>query len=672
MRTKLRNFRFVFFITAMVELVAIVLFGVFYYTNVFNLKEIMNVSVLYIILSVFIVLDIIFTWIASLIFARIRRQSDLHAADLIGADIQEAYNFGLIGLAIVDENNTVIWTNDLFKERQIDILDTNILEWQPKLKEFESSASDAVVKLVINSRHYEVKYLSNAGLYIFKDNTEYENTYDFSKRQATVVGIIMIDNYSDLSGTTDDSNDIISKIRNIIFEYVKRFNVLVRRYRNDAYYVICNHESLQQMEDDKFSLIEQIHKIGEKQETPPTLSIGLAHGFPDVVKLNEMAENAIDIAMSRGGDQVVVSKYGEELQFYGGKFEAQENRNKVKVRVMADSVISLIRNSSNVVIMGHTDMDMDALGSCLGMKALCEHCRKPSVVIYDSKDSERKTRGAMTASFSREEVAKITVSPNDALDLIKSNTLVVVCDVHRPSLTTNPKVLDKATKVMVIDHHRRSEEFIDSPVFSYVEPSASSASEMVAELIHYCSENPRVNIPSSYATIMLSGIFMDTNYFKSKTCGIRTFEASMILKEFGADNSTADDFLKDEFEEYTLITRIISTLKTPYYGIVYCLADEDDIIESATLAKVGNQCMQMRGVNAAFVIGKTGEKEVRVSCRSDGSVNVQLLAEQLNGGGHFTSAAGSFKNTTIARVESRLLEVLNEYLNDAKTSKEEK
>lgn len=672
MKKKLRSFRLVFFIIVMIELLFLVAFGVFYFLNLFGIKDIITLPTFFIIISILIVVNIIFTWIGIGLFSKLRKNSDLRAADLIGSDIQEAYNFGLIGLVVVDENNIVIWTNDLFKERQIDILDENILEWQPALKDFATSSSEHVVKLEINSRHYEVKYLSDAGLYIFKDNTEYENVYDFSKRQATVVGIIMIDNYSDLSGTTDDSNDIISKIRNAIFEYVKKHNVLVRRYRNDAYYVICNHESLQSMESDKFSLIETIHKIGEKQETPPTLSIGLAHGFPDVVKLNEMAENAIDIAMSRGGDQVVVSKYGEELQFYGGKFEAQENRNKVKVRVMADSVLSLIRNASNIVIMGHTDMDMDALGSCLGMKALCEHCNKNAVIVYDQKLAERKTRGAVTSTFSREEVAKIMVSPSEAPDLIRANTLVIVCDVHRPSLTMAPKVLDKATKVMVIDHHRRSEEFIDSPVFSYVEPSASSACEMVAELIRYCSANPRVVIPSNYATIMLSGIFMDSNYFKAKTCGIRTFEASMILKEFGADNSTADDFLKDEFEEYTLITRIISTLKTPYYGIVYCVADDDDIIEPATLAKVGNQCMQMRGVNAAFIIGKTGEKEVRISCRSDGTVNVQLLAEQLNGGGHFTQAAGSFKNTTIARVESRLLEVLGEYLNDARTSKVEK
>ncbi len=670
MKKALRRFRFIALVFVVIELLLVVAFGIFYYNNFYDIQDKITTPILYISISVIIFLNVVLVWSASIVFAKFRKKSDLRAADLIGGDIQEAYNFGMLGLVIVDDNNIVIWTNDLFKDRQIDIVDTNVYEWQPKLEEFQTLSNDSVIKLEINSRSYDVKFLSEAGLYIFKDNTEYEELFDHSKRQAVVVGIIMIDNYSDISGTTDDSNDIISKIRNTIFQYTKNFNVLIRRYRNDAYFVLCNYESLSLMQKDKFSLIEQIHHLGEKQDTPPTLSIGLAHNFPDVTKLNEMAENAIDIAMSRGGDQVVVSKYGEELQFYGGKFEAQENRSKVKDRVMADSVLSLIRNSSNVIIMGHVNLDMDALGSCLGMCAICEYCKKDSVIVYDPKLTESKTRGALTQAFSRDEVNRLTVTPNEALDKLKSNTLVVVCDVHKPSLTMAPKLLDKATKVMVIDHHRRSEEFIDSPVFSYIEPSSSSASEMIAELIHYSSANPRIIIPSAYATIMLSGIFMDSNFFKAKGCGTRAFEASMVLKEYGADNATADEYLKDEFEEYTLITKIISTLKTPYYGIVYCTADEDDIIEPATLAKVGNQCMQMRGVNACFVIGKISEKEVRISCRSDGTVNVQLIAEQLNGGGHFTMAAGTLKNVTISRVEENLLEVLNTYLNDARTTKE--
>lgn len=649
------------------ELISAAALAVFYFYNLFGFRDLFIIEYLFATLAFFVIINVLFIWIMLIRLSKIRKKSDLKAAELIGNDVQEAYKFGMIGLVVVDENDIVLWTNDLFQERQIDLLDVNILEWQPKLKELHDASPDVTVKIEVNSRNYDVKYLSDAGLYIFKDTTDYESILGYSREQAPVLGIIMLDNYSDVAGNQDDANDVISKVKNIIYDYAKENGVLLRRYRNDAYFVLCNFSSLERMKKDRFSLLEKVRELGAKEETPPTLSIGLAHDFPDVIKLNEMAGSAIDIAMSRGGDQVVVSKYGDELMFFGGKSEAQEKRNKVKVRVMADSVLSLIKNSSNVIIMGHTAMDMDALGACLGMRAICEYCNKSSHIVYDPKLMERKAKFALTGSFSREELARITISPSDSVDKVRSNTLVIVCDVHRPSLTMAPKLLDKATKVMVIDHHRRAEEFIESPVFSYVEPSASSTCELVTELIRYSSANPRIEVSPTYATLMLSGVFLDTNYFKSKNTGIRTFEASMVLKEYGADNSVADDYLKDEFEEYSLITKIISTLKTPHYGVVYCVAEEGELIEQATLAKVGNQCMQMKGVNAAFVIGNTEEKETRISARSDGTINVQMLAEKMFGGGHFTSAGVTFKNTSIRIAEEKLLEVLNEYLNDARS-----
>ena len=657
------------FIVAL-ELIGAAAVAVFYFYNFFGFRDLFIIEYLFATLAGFIIINVLFIWLILVRLSKIRKKSDLKAAELIGNDVQEAYKFGMIGLVVVDENDIVLWTNDLFQERQIDLLDINILEWQPNLRELHDASPDVVVKIEVNSRNYDVKYLSDAGLYIFKDMTEYESIFEYSREQAPVLGIIMLDNYSDVAGNLDDANDVISKVKNLIFDYAKEYGVLLRRYRNDAYFALCNHSSLTRMKKDRFSLLEKVRELGAKEETPPTLSIGLAHDFPDVIKLNEMAGNAIDIAMSRGGDQVVVSKYGDELIFFGGKSEAQEKRNKVKVRVMADSVLSLIKNSSNVIIMGHTAMDMDALGACLGMRAICEYCNKSSHIVYDPKQMERKAKFALTGSFSREELARITISPSDSVDKVRSNTLVIVCDVHRPSMTMAPKLLEKATKVMVIDHHRRAEEFIESPVFSYVEPSASSTCELVTELIRYSSANPRIEISPTYATLMLSGIFLDTTYFKSKNTGIRTFEASMVLKEYGADNSVADDYLKDEFEEYSLVTKIISTMKTPHYGVVYCVADANDIIEQATLAKVANQCMQMKGVNAAFVIGNTDEKETRVSARSDGTINVQMLAEKMFGGGHFTSAGVTFKNSTIKKAEEKLLEVLNEYLNDARSQEQ--
>jgi len=664
MKRRLFKAKLIGVIVGLLELIGVAFLGFSFYFQWFNFPQ----FVIYVSLGSSVVVDIIYVWGIIFYFSRIRQKTDLRAADLIGSDIEEAYNFGMLGLAVVDEDDIVLWTNTLFKERAIEILDENILEWQPSLKELVDGNSKTVVKIQFNSRNYDVKLLKEAGLYIFKDTTDFETISDYSKRQAVVIGQIIIDNFSDVSGNGEETNDVLSKVRTAIYEYARDFSSLLRKISNDAYLIISNYESLEKMMADKFSILDRIHEIGEKEATPPTLSIGIAYDYPDVVKLNDMSVSALEIATSRGGDQVVVSQYGQDLKFFGGKTEAQENHNKVRVRVMGDAVISLIKNASNVIVMGHSMADMDALGACVGIKAICDSAGKTCKIIYNPKSIERKTKGALVSTFTKEEVNKIFISEAEGVDLLKGNTLVVVVDVHKASMTLAPKVIEKANKIMVIDHHRRGEDFIESPIFSDIDSSASSTCEMIAELIKYAS-GTRIKIPSAYATVMLSGIFMDSNFFKASSTGARTFEAAMFLKECGADNAKADDFLKDEYEEHALVNKILANTKTPYYGIVYCMADDEDIIEAATLAKVGNQCMSMKGINASFVIGKTEADEVRVSCRSDGTINVQLLAEKMNGGGHFTQAACVFKHMTLEAVETRLLTVLNDYLNDARIVK---
>ena len=669
MKRRLRVAKTIGITIGLLELFGVVFLGLAYYFNLFSFRDIVTPVILFISLGTAVIIDIVYVWGVLFYFSKIRQKTDLRAADLIGSDIEEAYNFGMLGLAVVDENNIVLWTNTLFKERAIEILDENILEWQPELKDLVEGSSKTVIKIQVNNRNYDVKLLKEAGLYIFKDTTDFETLSNYSKRQAVVIGQIIIDNFSDVSGNGEETNDVLSKVRTAIYDYARDFSALLRKISNDAYLIICNFESLEKMIADKFSLLDKIHEIGEKEATPPTLSIGIAYDYPDVVKLNDMSVSALEIATSRGGDQVVVSQYGQDLTFFGGKSEAQENHNKVRVRVMGDAVISLIRNSANVVIMGHSMLDMDAFGACVGVKAICDTLGKQSKIVYNPKSIERKCKGALVATFSKEEMNKVFCSEAEGLDLLKGNTLVIVCDVHKTSMTLAPKIIEKANKIMIIDHHRRGEDFIESPIFSDIDSSASSTCEMIAELVKYASTNPRVKIPAAYATVMLSGIFMDSNFFKSTTSGARTFEAAMFLKECGADNAKADDFLKDEFEEHALVNKILNNTKTPYYGIVYCMADDEDIIEAATLAKVGNACMSMKGINASFVIGKTATDEVRISCRSDGTINVQLLAEKMNGGGHFTQAACSFKHYSLENAETRLLNVLNDYLNDARVVK---
>ena len=664
------------FIIIFVQLMLLVIFSAFYFNDLFGFKEMVKIEyVLYSVLGL-VALDSLFVWIITLRVMRIRSKTDLRAAQIIGADVQEAYNFAMVGLVVTDENDVVLWTNDLFRQRHINLVDKNIISWQPELAELKDESKKLEsIKIIFNRRNYEVKLLPEAGLWIFKDTTDFEAIYNYSRQQAPVVGLISIDNYEDAMRGEEDSNDLITSLKNSIFNYSKTFGVLLRRYRDDTYLFLCNYDSFCKMKDDHFSILDKARETSKEERTPLTLSIGIAHNFPDVVKLNDMAAEALGIAMSRGGDQCVIATYGSEMEFIGGKTEATEKRNRVKTRVLADSFVSLVRNASNVLIMGHSQMDMDALGASLGVKAICNRLGIESRIVVDLKSTELKTRGALLSQFSKTELERIIVSPNDALDEVKADTLLVVVDVHIPKMTMTPKLLDVCPKVVVIDHHRRAEEYIDSPVFNHIDSTASSASEILTEFIRFCSLSPKVELPPTYATIMLSGIFLDTSFFKNKRTGVRTFEASTILKEYGADNSTADDLLKDDYEEYQEINKLIKNLKTAEYGVVYAMGDDDTVYDLVTIAKASNTCLSLKGVYASFVFARTASKEVRMSCRSNGLINVQLLAEKMGGGGHFNSAAVVFNKLSVDEVEKLLLSTIKNFLSeaqaDAKSRKDE-
>ena len=667
MKKKINRARLIAFIAIIVELLGIAVFLIFYFNNFFDTRAACKPE--YIVAGAVgvVAINVVMVWVNTIRISAYRHRTDLKAAEVIGSDVQEAYNFAMIGLVVTDDNDIVIWDNSLFKERHIDIIDSNIFDWQKDLKVLkEKGSSDAVVKTVINNRNFEVKFLSDAGLWIFKDTTDYESIYSYSKQQAPVVGILAMDNYDEVIKGDDDYNDTITKAKDLIFEYAQKYGVLLRKYKDSNYLMLCNYDAYMKMKNDNFSIVDKVRQVSFGEDIPLTLSIGIARDFPDVVKLNELANAALNIAMSRGGDQVVVSVYGKEMEFYGGKTEAQEKRSRVKIRVLADSLINLIKSSSNVLIMGHTNMDMDALGSCLGVKAICDRVEIPSKIVVDLKATENKTRAAITSMFNKEELADLIVSNKDSLGLVENDTLLIVCDVHIPSMVMNPTLLDRTNKIVVIDHHRRAEEYIESPVFNYIDPAASSASELIAEFIRFSSISPRIELNSTFATIMLSGIFLDSSFYKSKNTGIRTFEASTILKEFGADNSVADDLLKDDYEEYVETSSIVRNIKTIEYGVVYAIADKDKVYDASSIAKAANACLSMKEVHAAFVIGKTSSRETKISARSDGLINVSLLCEKLGGGGHFTSAAATFLKSDVKEVEGLLLNVIRLHLSEAK------
>ncbi|MCQ2087536.1 MAG: DHH family phosphoesterase [Bacilli bacterium] len=667
MGNKIEKAKLIIFLTVLLEIILTGTFVVFYLTGLFGLKEILNKDLIITITGILVLLSCVTIWVVVGVIANSKLRSDIKTKELLSSDIEEIYNFGQIAMVVTDDENRVIWTSELFQYRHIDIIGQDILAWKPQLEVLMTSLDQVKeTKLTINNRTYDVQLIRESNLWIFKDVTDYQTAYVYSKQNAVVFGILNIDNYDSVT-MEDIVNDTENRLKSLIHGYFKDFNVVFRKIKEDSYFLICNYLNYARMKSDNFSIVDKVRALNFR-DTNFSLSIGFAYDYPDLMKLNDYAFDALDVALSRGGDQVVVFPYGRQIEFYGGKTVSAEKTNRVKIRSLSDSVFSLIKNSSNVLIMGHTLMDMDAFGACLGMKAICDRVQKEVKIVADLKMTESKTRSAIMSSFNKNELQELLIGPRESLDLVKQNTLVIVVDVHVPSMVMAPELLEKSVNTMVIDHHRRGKDYIESTLFSHIDSSASSACEIVAEFIKFCSINPVVNLPSIYATFMLSGIFLDSTYFKAQSTGLRTFEAAAILKDYAADNAMADDFLKDDIEEHKEINEFVDSLKMPVKGIAIVTPKEDRIYDQSTIAKACNEVLTFKGTHAVFSIARISNKDIKVSCRSDGSVNVQLISERLGGGGSFERAAVVFENISIQEAFDKIVDCIKKNLDAAQIS----
>ena len=664
MKNRIQAAKLIILLVIIAEIVLAGLFVVFYLVDIFNLNQYITNNVVVAGCGGIVLINCVSIWVVTAVISNSKLRSDIKTKDLLSSDIEEIYNFAQVAMVVCDDENRVIWESELFQNRHIDIIGQDILAWKPELEGLIANLEEGkVIKLTINNRTYEVQIIRSSNLWIFKDVTDYQTAYVYSKQNSVVFGILNIDNYDSVT-MEDIVNDTENRLKTLIHGYFKDFNVVFRKIKEDSYFLICNYLNYARMKADNFSIIDKVRSLNVR-DTNFSLSIGFAYDYPELMKLNDYAFDALDVALSRGGDQVVVFPYGRQIEFYGGKTASVEKTNRVKIRSLSDSVFSFIKNSSNVLVMGHSMMDMDAFGACLGMKAICDRVGKEVKIVADMKLTERKTRSAIMSSFSKNEIQDIFVLPKEAVGLIKPNTLVIVLDCHVPSMVMAPELLDKSLSTMVIDHHRRGKDYIETTVFSHIDSSASSTCEIVSEFIKYCSINPVVNLPSIYATVMLSGIFLDSTYFKSQSTGLRTFEAAAILKDYAADNALADDFLKDDIEEYREINDFVDTFKMPVKGIAVVTPKEDRIYDSATIAKACNEVLSFKGTHAVFAIGRISNNEIKVSCRSDGSVNVQLLSERLGGGGSFERAAVVFGNISVEEAFDKVVDALKKNLDAA-------
>lgn len=372
-----------------------------------------------------------------------------------------------------------------------------------------------------------------------------------------------------------------------------------------------------------------------------------------------MAQSGLDLALGRGGDQVAIKQATGKVKFYGGKTNPVEKRTRVRARVISHALKDLVLESSNVIIMGHRAPDMDAIGAAIGILKVAQLNERKGYIVLDENDSDKGIKRLMDKVKQNEELWSHFITPGQAMEFANDDSLLVVVDTHKPSMVMEEKLLHKIENVVVIDHHRRGEDFIEDPLLVYMEPYASSTAELVTELLEYQPKNLKMTMLE--ATALLAGIIVDTKSFTFRT-GARTFDAASYLRSHGADTVLVQELLKEDMGQYLRVAKAIKNAYIYKNGIAIAKVGGDEYYDQVLIAQSADTLLTMTGIIASFVIAKRGENFIGISGRSLGELNVQLIMENLGGGGHLTNAATQMKNVTVDEAEEKLRFVIDDYL----------
>lgn len=500
----------------------------------------------------------------------------------------------------------------------------------------------------------------------FEDITKESNLYQEKVEMQTAIGIVSVDNYDDVTDTMDEKeiSYLNSFITTMVSDWMDQYKVFYKRINAERYFFIAQWEDIQKMMDEKFSILDTIRKESANHEVAITLSMGISYGGPTLDQTGTTAQTNLDTALVRGGDQVVVKEAKDEAKplFFGGKTAVTTKRSQVRSRAMSMAIKGIIAESADIYIMGHRYPDMDALGSAFGVARLASFNNRKAWIVLDENEIIPDVKRVLEAIKEYPELEERIISPKEAMKRKKESSLLVMVDYHKPSLSISQELYERFDKVVIIDHHRRGDEFPAKPLLSYIESSASSASELVTELIEYQS-NSANKLQAFEATMMLAGIVVDTKSFNTRTTA-RTFDVASYLRTCGADSSLVQYLLSSDLTSYLEMNNLISKSEYVTKDTVVVAGSEDKEYDSVTAAKTADTLLSMAGINAAFVITKRTDQQIGISARSNGSINVQIIMENLGGGGHFTNAAVQLSNVTVAEVKEQLLDVIRQNINE--------
>ena len=605
-----------------------------------------------------------------------RRQSVLQYIDSVTGSVDTASKSTLINsplptLVFRPDTGEIIWSNESFLQLagvREHLFEMRLSEAAPdfQIQWLLTGKQESPERVTLNSHRFRVygslvRSRNRTGVQsmvattYWVETTEADHLKEVYEASRPVAAILMLDNYEDLMKACEDTqrSAILAQIDEKLRVWASAGQGILLKTDRDHYLFLFEEQYFQHFVEEKFSILDTIRSIKVAENVHPTLSIGVGMDSPSIPELYKNAKLSLEMALSRGGDQAVVRNQ-VDFAFYGGRTKATEKRTKVKSRVMANAFRELIADAGEVYIMGHTFADMDAVGAAAGICCAARKRGKQAHIIIDADHNAARTM--LERLNALPEYENVFLDPGDAFLQMKADTLLVVVDTNRPDMVESPQLLESSNRVAVIDHHRRAASYIENAAFSFHEPYASSASELVTELLQYLIEP--TDLLREEAGALLAGIVLDTKHFTQRTGG-RTFEAAAFLRRSGADTAEVQRLfqndLKDMVTKYDIIRRA-----EMYRGNIAISVVEESGVDRIAAAQAADELLTLKGVQASFVI-YAAEGAVLMSARSLGEINVQVILEALGGGGNSTTAGGRVGDSDPESVRQQLIGVLDAY-----------
>jgi len=555
-------------------------------------------------------------------------------------------------LCMIDFEGEILWINKKFSEiyEDVEMFHTNIHQiTNVKHTEFLNNEDEDKYMLISHGgKIYRVMASSmrskeeaneenNTTMLYWLDVTNLETLKNLYKDEKLCTAYVNVDNYDDLIASSPDERKavIAAQIEKTIRQWAAKINASVTRYRSGQYHIAFEYKHFEKLEVNKFAILDEVREIETDADFPASLSMGFGVGAKTPQQLDEYAAAALDLALGRGGDQAVIKKMSK-VEYYGGRLQAVEKRNKGKSKIMAHALRQLIDQSPNVVIMGHKKPDMDCFGAALGVYRISKNRNKDTVIVINDyhESLENIYKRAKESGNYRFE------NSETVLGMMEKDTLLIVLDTHKPSLVECSELLYKTDKIVVIDHHRKDEESIENPTLTYMESYASSTSELITEILQYIGDKKEVD--KLEAEALLAGITVDTKSFSVKT-GVRTFEAASWLRRSGADTASVRQFFKTDLAFFKRKAQLIADAQILENGIALTYTEELAGNMQVLVSQAADQLLDINGIQASFAAGPTSEGYTAVSGRSLGAVNVQTILEKVGGGGHLTTAGAQLE-----------------------------